>query len=202
MNIGEGRVSRLSGFRQLALDHAHAAIVADPRDAWSLAVAGHAIAFLNKDFDIALDLFDQALQANPNCPMAWSRSATTQAYLGCGEEAVKRVENALELSPFDQFAFSFCTTRGLAAIVLGQHDDAVRWLDKALRSNPRYRAAQRLLIGALALAGNTARARVLAAEFLAVEPQFSVADFGSWYPLQAPHLDRLLAALRLAGLPD
>jgi adenylate cyclase len=202
MNIGEGRASRLSGFRQQALDHAHAAIAADPRDAWSLAVAGHAIAFLNKDFDIALDLFDQALQANPNCPMAWSRSATTQAYLGHGAEAVKRVENALELSPFDQFAFSFCTTRGLAAIVLGQHDDAVRWLDKALRSNPRYRAAQRLLIGALALAGNTARARALAAEFLAVEPQFSVTDFGNWYPLQAPHLERLLAALRLAGLPD
>jgi adenylate cyclase len=201
MNIGEGRASRLSGFRQLALDHARMAIEADARDAWSLAIAGHAIAFLDKDFDIALDLFEQALLANPNCPMAWARSATTLAYLGRGDEAVKRVENALELSPFDQFAFSFCTTRGLAALVLGQHDDAVRWLDKALRSNLRYRAAQRLLIGALALAGNTARARTLAAEFLAAEPQFRVSDFGNWYPLQPPHLNRLLEALRLAGLP-
>jgi TolB-like protein/Tfp pilus assembly protein PilF len=202
MNIGEGRASRPSGFRQLALQHAYMAVEADPRDAWSLAIAGHAIAFLDKDFPVALDLFEQALQANPNCPMAWARSATTLAYLGRGEEAVRRVDNALELSPFDQFAFSFCTTRGLAAIVLEQPDEAVRWLDKALRLNPRYRAARRLLIGALALAGQLPRARAIAAGFLAGEPQFSVTDFGNWYPLQPPHLDRLLDALRLADLPD
>ena len=202
MNIGEGLAPRLSVYRQRALDHARLAIEADPRDAWSLAIAGHAMAFLDKEFDIALDLFEQALQANPNCPIAWARSATTLAYLGRGDEAVRRVDNALELSPFDQFAFSFCTTRGLAAIVLDEPDDAVRWLDKALRANPRYRAAQRLQIGALALAGQIARARAQAAEFLAVDPQFRVSEFGRWYPLRPPHLERLLDALRLAGLPD
>jgi hypothetical protein len=86
--------------------------------------------------------------------------------------------------------------------VLEQPDEAVRWLDKALRLNPRYRAARRLLIGALALAGQLPRARAIAAGFLAGEPQFSVTDFGNWYPLQPPHLDRLLDALRLADLPD
>jgi tetratricopeptide (TPR) repeat protein len=202
MNIGEGRASRLSPFRQLALNHAHQAVEADPRDAWVLAIAGHAMAFLDKDFDVALDLFEQALHVNPNCPIAWARSGTTLAYLGRGDEAVRRVENALELSPFDQFAFSFCTTRGLAALVLDEPEDAVRWLDKALRANPRYRAARRLLIAALALSGNLAKARAQAAEFLADEPQFSVSDFGTWYPLQPPHLQRLLGALRLAGLPD
>lgn len=202
MNIGEGRAPRPSAFGQLALEHARAAIEADPRDAWSLAIAGHVIAFLDKDFDIALDLFDQALRANPNCPVAWARSATTMAYLGRGEEALTRVDNALELSPFDQFTFSFCTTRGLAAMVLERHDEAVRWLDKALRANPRYRAAQRLQIAALSLAGYRARSMALAADFLAAEPQFRVGEFGTWYPLQSPHLERILGALLLAGLPD
>ena len=86
--------------------------------------------------------------------------------------------------------------------MLDEPDDAVRWLDKALRANPRYRAAQRLQIGALALAGQIARARAQAAEFLAVDPQFRVSEFGRWYPLRPPHLERLLDALRLAGLPD
>jgi hypothetical protein len=60
-----------------------------------------------------------------------------------------------------------------------------------------------MLTAALALAGELDEARALAAEFMEQhEPAFSVRVFGSWYPLQEPHLSRLLAGMRLAGLPD
>jgi hypothetical protein len=87
--------------------------------------------------------------------------------------------------------------------VAGRDDEAVAWLHKARRLNPGYRAALRMLTAALALAGELDEARALAAEFMEQhEPAFSVRVFGSWYPLQEPHLSRLLAGMRMAGLPD
>ena len=84
---------------------------------------------------------------------------------------------------------------------MARPDEAVAWLGKALRLNPRYNAARRLQVAALVLAGEPAEARELADEYLAADPTFSVAQFGAWYPLQPPHLARLLDALRRAGLP-
>ena len=58
-----------------------------------------------------------------------------------------------------------------------------------------------MLIAAQALLGDLDEARQLAVEFLESEPSFTVSGFGSWYPLQAPHLERVMEGLRLAGLP-
>ena len=150
-----------------------------------------------------MEMFDQALRLNPSCAPAWARSGTTLAYIGRGEEALTRVRNAMRLSPFDQHTFSYCTTNGTAAIVTGRFDEAVSWLNKAQRLNPRYKASARLLVAALALSGDTAGARELAAAFLESEPGFTVSGFGSWYPLQSPHLERVLEGLdlgRTAGM--
>lgn len=201
MCIGEGRTPLSVELRQRAIEHARRAVEVDPRDAWALSIAGHTYAFLQKQFSIALDMFQQALTINPNSAIAWARSATTLAYLGRGEEATERVRNALELSPFDQFAFSFCTTHGLASLTCSKFDEAVWWLEKARRLNPRYRAAERLLIAAYSLCGNTDRAQAMALDFLRIEPEFRVGSFGDWYPLQSPHRERLLQGLRSAGLP-
>ena len=138
---------------------------------------------------------------NPSCASAWARSGTTLAYIGRGEEALTRVRNAMRLSPFDHLTFAYCTSNGTASIVTGRFDEAVSWLNKAQRLNPRYKASARLLIAALALSGDTVGARELASAFLESEPGFTVSAFGSWYPLQSPHLDRVLEGLRLAGLP-
>ena len=199
--IGEGRSSAIGDDAQAAYAHAMRAVQLDPRDAWALSVAGHLLSFLKKRFVPALELFDQALALNPSCAAAWARSATTLVYLGRADEALERVRNAMRLSPFDKHTFSFFTTCGNARLVAGRPDEAVAWLGKALRLNPRYNAARRLQVAALVLAGELAEARELAQEYLAADPTFSVAQFGAWYPLQPPHLARLLDALRRAGLP-
>jgi tetratricopeptide (TPR) repeat protein len=106
----------------------------------------------------------------------------------------------LRLSPQDPNRFAFLTTRGTAALVLERYDEAAAWLAQARRLNPDYRAALRLLVAALMLGGDAQQARALAEEFMALEPEFSVAEFGRWYPLQEPHLGRVLDALRAAGM--
>ena len=148
--------------QRLADENSQRAVQIDPRDAWSLSVAGHIQSFLNKRFDVAMEMFEQALHLNPSCASAWARSGTTLAYMGRGEEALTRVRNAMRLSPFDQLTFAYCTTNGTAAIVTGRFDEAVSWLNKAQRLNPRYKASARLLVAALALSGDIAGARELA----------------------------------------
>lgn len=86
-------------------------------------------------------------------------------------------------------------------MVQGHDDEAVAWYGKARRLNPGYRAAWRMLIAALALSGELAEARELAAEFIRVEPGFRVDAFGAWYPMREPHLGRVLDGMRQAGLP-
>ena len=201
LNMVEVRGAIDDAAGQLAYEHAMRAVQLDPRDAWVLSVAGHLLALLKKRLTQALDYFDQALAINPSCAAAWARSATTLAYLGRADESMERARNAMRLSPFDRHSFSFFTTCGTASLVAGRADEAVAWLGKALRLNPHYNAARRLQVAALVLSGELGEAREQAAEFLEVAPGFSVADFGRWYPLQPPHLEIVLDALRRAGLP-
>jgi len=201
LRFGEGLSSDFALDQRLADEHSQIAVQLDPRDAWSLSVAGHIQSFLHKRFDVALEMFDQALHLNPSCATAWARSANTLAYIGRGEEAMQRVRNAMRLSPFDQLSFAYCTTNGTAALVIGRLDEAISWLNNAQRLNPRYKASKRMLIAALALSGDLAGARQLAAEFMAWEPGFTLSGFAKWYPLQSPHLERVLEGLGLAGVP-
>lgn len=202
LRIGEGRTDDRTEDRDTAHRLSQRAIELDPRDAWILAIGGHIQSFLNKRFAAAMELFDLALSVNPNCATAWARSGTTLAYTGRGDEALDRVRNAMRLSPFDHQSFSFCTTNGIACVVNGRFDEAVAWLSRARRLNPRYRAAARMLIAAQSLAGQVGEARELAREFLGAEPHFRVSAFGDWYPMQSPYLDQVLEGLRAAGLPE
>ena len=202
LRVGEGRSAQVSEDGLQAERLSQRAVELDPRDAVALSVAGHVQSFIKRKFTVAMEMFDQALAINPSCAVAWARSATTLAYMGEGEEALQRVRNALRLSPFDPQSFSFCTTNGAAAIVVGRYDEAVGWLSKAHRLNPGYRAAWRLLIAALALSGERAESAELAREFVQTEPAFRVSEFGAWYPMREPHLAKVLDGMRLAGLPD
>ena len=99
LRYGEGRSSDGNLDQRLADESAQRAVQLDPRDAFSLSVAGHIQSFLNKRFDVAMEMLEQALHLNPSCASAWARSGTTLAYMGCGEEALTRVRNAMRLSP-------------------------------------------------------------------------------------------------------
>jgi adenylate cyclase len=201
LRVGEGRLPEVEANRQAAVSHAQRAVDLDSGDSTVLSVAGHIQSFLCKNFTEAMALFDHALHVNPSCAMAWARSATTLAYVGQGQPALERVTQALRLSPQDPNMFSFLTTRGTASLVLERYDEAVAWLAKARELKPGYVAALRLHIAACMLAGERDQAMALAEQLMQLEPAFNVAALGRWYPLQQPHLGRVLDAMRRAGLP-
>jgi adenylate cyclase len=201
LRVGQQQQPDLDTDRRLALEHAQRAVELDPRDANSLAIAAHLQTYLCKRYTEAQALFDQALTINPSCTLAWARSASTLTYLGQGEAALARLQQAIRLSPNDPDRFTFYTTRGTAALVLGRYDEAAAWLGQSQRLQPGFVPNARLLVAALMLAGERTQALAVAEELLVLEPSFTVSDFGRWYPLCQPWLGQVLAAMRQAGLP-
>src|SRR5262249_5199920 len=153
--------------------------------------------------EAATDLFDRALRLNENCAFAWGVSGATYCFLGKPDEALERLRNAWRLSPFDPMNFFFYTVAGIAEFVAARYDQALGWLRKAHRLNPRFSACNRTLTATLALSGDLEGARAAAAGLLAVDPGFRVGVFAARYPLRRlDDLERLTAGLRLAGLQD
>jgi tetratricopeptide (TPR) repeat protein len=200
---GEGRSRDPQGDRVRGLEAAQKAIALDPEDAFALTVAGHLTSFFDGKPDEALELFERALEINKNSAFAWALSALTLAYQGRADEALERLRNAWRLSPFDPLNFYFWIVAGIAEFVAGRYVEAVAWLRKSRRANPRFAPSHRTLAASLALMGDEAGARLAGQGLLAVEPTFRISAFVAWYPLQRPaDLSRLEAGLRTAGLPE
>lgn len=199
---GEGRSVEPEADAERAVRAATTAVELDPDDAFCLAVSGHVQAFLRKNLDGAVELFDRALGLNENSAFAWGLSASTYCFLGRPDEALERLRNAWRLSPFDPLNFFFSCVAGIAEFVAGRYDQAIGWLRRAQRLNGRFLPAHRMLTAALALSGDIEGARAAGAAMLALEPGFRVTEFIGWYPLRRPEdQERLAAGLRLAGVP-
>lgn len=199
--VGEGRSKDSKQDRARALELSQRAIELDPEDAFALAVAGHLLSFFGGKPHEAVELFDNALALDENSPFSWGLSALTKAYLGEADEATERLRNVWRLSPFDPLNFYFWIVAGIAEFVAGRYPEAVAWLQKSLRANPRFIACQRMLTASLAQSGNLDAARLMAKRLLDAEPWFRVSELLAWYPLARPgDLKRFEDGLRMAGL--
>ncbi|WP_196223180.1 adenylate/guanylate cyclase domain-containing protein [Roseibium sp. RKSG952] len=201
--IGDGLSRDVKKDREFALTESRRAVTLDPDDAFALAIRGHVIAFLDRRPSEASDLLEQALHMDPNSSLAWALSSLSHAYCGRGNEARQRLQNVWQLTPFDPMNFFFWIAAGIAEFVEGRFDEAVFWLRKSQRANPRFVACKRILAAALAQNGNLEEAQAAGRSLLDAEPNFSISHYLSWYPLQR-HRDRnrLEDGLRLAKLPD
>ena len=201
--IGEGWSQAPELDRARALFVSQRAIELDREDPFALAVAGHLLSFIGKKPDEALDLFEEALALNQNSAFAWGLSALSLAYLSRADEALDRLQNVWRLNPFDPLNFYFWIVAGIAEFVAGRYNEAIVWLRKSRRANPRFIAGLRMLAASLASSGDEAGARMIAQELLTIEPSFRVSTFVSWYPLKRQEdLSRLAQALLAAGFPE
>ncbi len=188
--------------RRSAIEAARRATELDPEDAVCLSVRGHIMAAVEGKPVQAIDLFQQALEHDGNCALAWGLSATSYAYIGDGNEARERLRSLWRVSPYEPLSFFFWAAAGLSELVAGRYEEAIAWLRKSYRVKPQFIATLRLLAVALALNGKIEEAEDVAKELLAIEPEFRISHFMSWYPLQrADDRARMTKGLELAGLP-
>ncbi len=179
------------------------AVILDPGDARGFTVAGHVRAFLHKDAEAALSLHQRAIALNPSLAMAWCYSGLAHSYLGQHAEAIRRIQRAQQLSPYDPHGFFFDMALEMPFLLTGQYDAAVRVGRRARDLHPGLSSTYKGLLAALGHLGARREAAQVRKTLLALEPGFSVGTALSRSPLLRPEdQERYAEGLRLAGVSE
>ena len=90
---------------------------------------------------------ERALALDCNLAVAHALIGTAKYMSGCSEKTESHIKEALRLSPRDKYAHVWLAQSGVAKLFLGDNEDAVAWLHRAIETNRSYPVAH-LLLGA------------------------------------------------------
>jgi TolB-like protein/Flp pilus assembly protein TadD len=181
---------------------AQLAIQCDDTEPMALAVHGHIVSYLNRNFELAFERFNTALEINPNSAPAWLWSAAANAWIGDGPSAIEQINKALALSPYDPLMYAYSGIAAMAYLADTQYERAVECGLRCIRENATYTSAYRLIAIASTLSGREEQARSAVRELLKLEPGLTVEKFHKRYPGNAsPHAKLFCDALASAGVP-
>ena len=202
--VGQGWSAKPGEDSIRAIELAARAIELDGQNALALATFGHLKSFLFHEYDGAAIYLDRALRACPNHSLAWILSSATLSYIGEAQEAIRRAEHGLRLSPFDQSLFTYYMFLNLAFYAKGEYEDAVKWGRMSVNENGLYTANLRVLIAGLAGLDRLEEAREVAAKMIKMEPEFRLATYErTRQPFRHAQIrERYMKHLRSAGLPE
>ena len=124
---------------------ARLAIATARDDALVLDLAGLVLSNLAGDNDAALSAIERAIVLNPNFATAHGHRGLVLAFLNRPEEAIISVHRAISLSPVDPTLFAFYNALGLAHLAAGRYEEALGWIEAALRENSGLPALERKL---------------------------------------------------------
>ncbi|MBM2575739.1 hypothetical protein JQC91_05420 [Jannaschia sp. Os4] len=139
----------------------------------ALTALSAAAAMARSDFAASEALAQRALEIDPNTAWGWLRLGWAGVYLGRPEEALAQFDRAEALSPLDPFRFNMEFGRGCALRAMRRLDEAVDAIERGLRAAPAARWANRMLFGALWLAGREEEAIAAGRRWLAAHPGLS-----------------------------
>ena len=172
-------------------------------DAVALSRGGHAFAWFHRDLDNSAAFIDRALALNPNLSAAWNLSGWVRAYRSELDLAIEHQARAMRLSPLDPIFYNMQVGTAFAHFLADRYDEASEWANRALREQPNYPAATRILAASKALAGQSGDAQEAMARLRGMDPLLRVSNLGEVYPLRrSEDLAKLAEGLRKAGLPD
>lgn len=201
LDVAEGWATDLVAVHAEAAALAQEAVERDPADPLALAICGHTLSYLRRDYPAARRLLERARHIGPSCAWAWAWSSATAGYSGDEADAVRMAERAIRLSPLDPFLHMFEHLLSQAHYLAGDCEDAVRWALRSAAANPRHAPNQRVLIAALVALGRLDQARIAAARIAEGDPDFRVSAFAARTPLPAGVRETFCERLVQAGLP-
>ena len=185
-----------------AYQSASKAVALDSRDAASHTALAACEAFMRRPDD-AIARLQLALDLNPNFAWAHGNLGFALACSGRGDEAVAPFNEALRLSPRDQFSFAWHYLLAFALFVAGRYEEALHAAEKSLQENASAPGAYRVRAASLSQLGRIDEAKSALADFLRLVPDATVPWTKAQLPLKRPEdLDRYVEALKRAGLRD
>ncbi|MCZ6862775.1 MAG: tetratricopeptide repeat protein, partial [Alphaproteobacteria bacterium] len=115
-------------------------------------------------------------------------------------EAISYLKRAMKLDP--HYPTQYLSWLGHAYFVTGDYKEAIRVLRQGIIRAPNYVALHVFLTASHAMAGSIDDARASAEQVLRLNPKFSLKALATYSSSQPRKMDKILSALRKAGLPD
>jgi DNA-binding SARP family transcriptional activator/TolB-like protein len=201
--VGQGWAKDPETATHRASQLADVAVALEPHDARALALAGHVRSFLMKRAQEALMLHERALALNPNLAIAWCFSGFAFSYLGDQETALRRMRQAIELSPSDPHSFFLQSALVMPHLLRGEYHEAADAGRRAIELNPWFSSTFKGHLSALGHLARRDEAKETLTRLLKIEPDFTVHDAVRRSPmLSSEDLERYAEGLRLAGLRE
>jgi TolB-like protein/DNA-binding winged helix-turn-helix (wHTH) protein/Tfp pilus assembly protein PilF len=196
----DGWTARPRHALQLAAELADRAMDMEPASPQVHFAAGQVALFRQRHAE-AIAAADRAIEVEPNYADAHALKAWTLNYAGDSGAALSALEQATRLSP--RPPASYLEILGEIQFTQGNDEASASTFQRVLEVNPGYSRARMWNAAALASAGQTDRAEWEIDELLITSPELTRRRLEFAFPYkEAGALDRLLKALRIAGLPD
>jgi adenylate cyclase len=154
---------------------------------------------VKRQYDKAIPEAERAVALNPNGSEAYFYLGGIVGCSGRWDESVSYIQMSIRLNPIP--TASKYQMLGRTYFMLGQYDEAVAALKKAIQTNPDYLMAHIFLAACYSSMGRDAEAASAAKEVLRINPRFSVESHAKTLPYKdKADVDREVTALRKAGL--
>ena len=200
--IGQGWSPDERADRLAAAEAARLAVERDRNDALALAIHGHLRGFLQRDYEAAQAILEQAMAVGPSCALAWTFSSYVCGWMGDAGAAVPRARQGLRLSPIGPDAACWHEQAlSQAHYIAGDYDEAIAWGHTAA-SHGKHSANLRCLAASLVAADRLDEARAIARSIMEAQPDFRLRTYRSQTPLTGRIADLFVDRLRRAGLPE
>jgi tetratricopeptide (TPR) repeat protein len=125
------------------------------------------------------------------------------SYTGQTEEAIRRAQRALSLSPLDPFRFRHEHFLSIALFSGDQFTDAADWGLRCHERNPNYTSNLRVTIAALIAAGLKDKARLLANQLMTMQPNLRAGESAQRMPFYGEAKREIYKiGLIQAGIPE
>ncbi len=169
---------------------------------FSMAIDGFVNNNLLRRVDTAMDRYEEAVENDPNCALAWLLKGALHAFTDDGEKAVQFTSRARKLSPLDPHRYFFDTLSAAASLSNDENEDALFFAERSLTLNARHTSTIRAKTVALQRLGRTEEARASAQELMRKEPGLTVSNYLSQHPAAHFNTGKSWAdALEAAGIP-
>jgi tetratricopeptide (TPR) repeat protein len=171
---------------------ARRAIELDQDDPSVLAWSGQALAFVVGEVEDGAALLSRAINLDPNQVTARYWRGWVHLFSGEIDAAIEQFQVALRLSPLDPSIFTAQAGMAFAHFLAGRNEEASSWAATAVRQQPLFLPAQRIMMACDAMSGRVEEARRACMLALQVDPTQRISGIKDRAPFRrAEDIERL-----------
>lgn len=188
--------------REKSREFCQHALADDPTNSSVLCAVANARMILDQDYPAGSELAQCSVRANPSNPLAWWALSNAHLHDGDYKAGYAAALKAQQLADHTRLKFWGDFQRSLAAAIIGNLDEAMRFGVSSNALAPNFRPALRYLLVLNANAGNIDRARRNVTDLSRREPEFSVDRLVNdpSYPAKFVHKAKLMRSDRILEL--